>query len=556
MRKYKYENQKTIFNVSWRKQMKFKQIAGMVLLVIFALSVVVPAALADDFDDAIALDIKTQEFYADFEIIMITQVNPVMEDVSGASISGVKTNLENVEEDLEENIEDLEKLPKSMTAIFIAQAELYKNEVSAAIDAVEYIEKMSEWRNASEDLFEDTENKDLEGIKTSRKALENLVPTLFNAREAVIESLEGFGPKSKAVADVFKLILDSINQALLLDSNDSETSFDDVDELMSKSTPFVVADLFLDSGSEGKLQVAWDATNADFVTMEANLNAELCANKDGKLYKLALEQLADNAKDFSDEAEDKVNLVSKYKLNDELEDTFEDFEDDFKDLEKDIRKAAALTEGKDCGTDNPAPAPAEPAKTEWEQYEDLDKAYDEAEEDYEDYDADLEKARDEKDSKDIKKYDKKLDDLKDDTVDDLIKDAEDLLDKVEKDKTIESQKLLINKLEDLIDDLEELEDDIKDAIKGKTNSASNTSSSGSNFIPAKTSTTSSTVKQNSATGNTVQKLSGFPTVGTQQNAVTSTTNKAEFVEIALLVGGLVLVTLVIMFLLAVLLFKK
>ncbi len=558
--------------------MKINKIAMVFVLLLFAIGTIVPAALSVDSvadlqskydesikkinsafdkiqdvdleqDDAKAkLQINEVKTVAQSELVVLKQIRSAMEELISKG-----DNTQAAQDLLAElNGANFAGIPDLMGLISYLDQKIEARNAAAAFTAVEakFIASKAKFDAA------------MANLNIAASPAVSVVKTNNNIVKAETVVLKEVRTTTKKYVNNFDLI--NLNPVL----------FNDFDNLLNVVDSHNYLNMILDNeeldivlyseayiaNKEG-LDVDYKALEAQFTSLKANLNTELCATKTGDNQKLMLKGLSAKAKDFANEANAHATIAGNnadFNIGPELL----DWETKFNKLSTDINTHISSAKATDCsvvgsGTD-PVVDPVVPpvVLTEWEQYEALDKAFDDAEDDFDDYDAKLEKARDDKDSKDIKKYEGKLEDLSDDTVSDLINDAEDLLDKVEKDKTIENQKLLINKVEDLIDDLESLEDDIKKAIKGTTNSSSNVSSTGSNFVAAKTSTTSSTVPQNAVTGNTVQKISGFPTTGVPQNAVTSTTDKAEFVEIALLVGGLVLVTLVIMFLLAVLLFKK
>lgn len=519
--------------------MNFKQIIGMVLLVIFAFSVVVPAALADDFDDILAIDDKMLKLYGDFETIMVSKVAPVVDGLPGASISGVKSDLEKIKVDIDKNIKEYQKYPKSMVAYSLTNADLFKDEVNAAIDAVEYLEKEASWDKAITALGDELDDEDLAGIKKERKVLEDLAPVLFAAREGALE-MAGFGASSPDVSGVFNMVLASVNDDLFLDF-DSTKEFDDVEEMMNKTKPFIISDLFIDAEETYPAKVS--TLKTELAEFKAGLNTELCAGKDGKLYKLALDKLRIDADNFAEEAADDAE-TAKENFYTKLEVKFELLQKDFEKVEDDAKAAAAVTKGENCGTTTPPPANNTPTD-EWKLFDQYDADFEAHEDDYYDYKKKYEKAKYDNDSKDIKKYDNKLDDLEND-VDDTIDDVEDLIDVVEKKKeAVKDYKKLLNKLDDLVDDLDDLKDDIDAVLKGKT-SASSTSSS-VNFVPAKT--TSVPTKTTTPAVNTVTFT---PPVAQQPVAAA----QDDFVELALLGGGVLVVGVLILFLLAMLFLRK
>lgn len=188
--------------------------------------------------------------------------------------------------------------------------------------------------------------------------------------------------------------------------------------------------------------------------------------------------------------------------------------------------------------------PTTPLLPEEQQYKDWKQKFNDYEDDYDTYSDKYKDAVADKDNKDIKKYDNKLDDL-DDELKDLESDLDDMINDLE-DKDD-------NKYDDLIDDLDNLYDDVKD-LREKI-----AVTLGKKTTVTEPVVTPTTVKTEDSKV-TVQTLSTLPTTGAQTAAVTANTpagtsvfSWASVQENLWLIAGIVVLVAVIIFLLALLL---
>lgn len=174
-------------------------------------------------------------------------------------------------------------------------------------------------------------------------------------------------------------------------------------------------------------------------------------------------------------------------------------------------------------------------------YDELITRLKQHDDDYNYYKKKYQKAMDEEDDQDIKKYKQKLEDI-DDKLKDLDKEAKTLEDEVQTDITDQQKK------DKLLDDLDNLRSDI-DTLRGKIDEALNPKKQNT----ATSETTTSSLPTNAKPSDT--KVEIVPFASPQGTSADATTGWDEFQPLAWLVGGIVILLAGIVFLLAMLLRK-
>ncbi len=558
-------------------KMEFKKIIAGVLLLLFVVGMIVPAALAAEDTSAL----KTKVDAAELEVIKAEgdYFNALSDLQNGKDAKTVKTNLGKVKivydaqlKVLKDVRAELEKMQADGKDIGQAGSDL----LTKVSDGIVLMNKMmaeltyatlaadarlvlaGSWNTLTGGSIEPVNAAigpgDVAALKKHLPILakdgEVLVKALKHAQEVSMNIPPGtdiIEPLDQIYMDGPTSLLFEIEAAFAINPG---TTVDTVLDIPAVGYGYAVLAV-TDTTSMNGFEFVYKKNKADFDAYKADLNKELCAKKDGQKEKLALVALA-SVVQVNEKAADKFENLLKigFSGNPKFDDYVKrnaDYEKKFADLAADIVKTANEATCVSGSSGSSGSGSTTTPKTLEGKYEALDSKYETAKDDYYDYKKDYEKAVVEDDSKDKKDAEEELEDLEED-VDGFIKDVRSLEKDVKKDTTLTSseKKSLLKKLEDLEEDLESLDDKIENVLDGKTVSASSVSSSSSNFVPAPTTSKPAEVSK------PVETINLFPTgtVGAQP------IQEDNFVEMALLIGGVVIVGLLILFLLGIVILRK
>lgn len=185
-----------------------------------------------------------------------------------------------------------------------------------------------------------------------------------------------------------------------------------------------------------------------------------------------------------------------------------------------------------------------------ERVSELESKYEEYEDDFNFFRRKYDRAKDDNDKSDLDKYEDKLQDL-DDDLDNLKDDVEDLIDEIE-DSNDDND--LLNKLDNVEEDISDLKERIDDVLSPGRSGSSQLS----NYITPSVGSLPSNIGAQSSEGsvNVVVEPWQFPPIPDSATSLSSGATPSaniSFSKIAWLVGGIIIFTAVIVFLLALLL---
>ncbi len=623
--------------------MEIKKIAGIILLLLFVVSIAVPAALAKPelsemqkvvsaADEAVksAGDEYTNKLFPLLNTGTAKQLETAVEDLEDmeGDVSLALNNYELVRWQYLNSMTSGESLTLEEssflkeitdTKVPVAAALLGKVKKSVvAFDAeVKIAEMIPEFQNLTEKWF--GKNKDgvsfrlfnsikddapVSVVESNQEDLLDLIKELADIRDDAQSMLVKISGNDLVKADTktgFEQLVSAINHEDLLDSY-----WDENINMVRLADAYIAA--------EKDLVDSMNQLNSQLSQVGQEFSQAVCLGNDFSVFEIALEGISAKASLLSKEAYNHSYMAYKFDL-DALEDKLDKFSDEFDEISEDAddvnedEVACAVVDvdptdddstdddsaddedrDEDDSTDDDSTdddSTDEDDSTDDEDRdedrdeddstdddstdddstddstteEDLWTKYSKAKKDYRDletkYDSDKKKydrAVSEQDKSDIKKYKNRLNDIEDD-VEKLQDVVEDLIDEVELDKEVTDKTLLLNKLDDLEEDVDDLENSVDNTLSSKKSGTSTSKSSTTTYTPPKS---TSTTKSPTNTGSSVkvEKINLLPPVTNPVAPQSVTTQEDSFVELALLAGGVFVVAMLVMFLLAVLLFKR
>jgi len=592
--------------------MEIKKIAGIILLLLFVVSIAVPAALAKPelsemqkvvsaADEAVksAGDEYTNKLFPLLNTGTAKQLETAVEDLEDmeGDVSLALNNYELVRWQYLNSMTSGESLTLEEssflkeitdTKVPVAAALLGKVKKSVvAFDAeVKIAEMIPEFQNLTEKWF--GKNKDgvsfrlfnsikddapVSVVESNQEDLLDLIKELADIRDDAQSMLVKISGNDLVKADTktgFEQLVSAINHEDLLDSY-----WDENINMVRLADAYIAA--------EKDLVDSMNQLNSQLSQVGQEFSQAVCLGNDFSVFEIALEGISAKASLLSKEAYNHSYMAYKFDL-DALEDKLDKFSDEFDEISEDAddvnedEVACAVVDvdptdddstdddsaddedrDEDDSTDDDSTDDDSTDDSTTE--EDLWTKYSKAKKDYRDletkYDSDKKKydrAVSEQDKSDIKKYKNRLNDIEDD-VEKLQDVVEDLIDEVELDKEVTDKTLLLNKLDDLEEDVDDLENSVDNTLSSKKSGTSTSKSSTTTYTPPKS---TSTTKSPTNTGSSVkvEKINLLPPVTNPVAPQSVTTQEDSFVELALLAGGVFVVAMLVMFLLAVLLFKR
>jgi uncharacterized protein YoxC len=543
--------------------MEGKKIIALLLLLVLAISATAPAVLAE-YDSS--KEVKyTEQADSKLDVTITLFEDVVMKNQGKKSpkeFTDARLAAEEILESADELFDEYKSIELNLLAIkdkgetldaqgegLLKEIPLQKEKTISLMRETFLMFLEPEWNNTYDLLGEQLfQIKDLTNIKKYSEKLEEMNSVLEQMFDLAKDYKKSPFVSAETRAQFESIYLEIGNKQMII-----ECGPDFPDNDCSPNEYFIFSSAYRVTAPDSEYNSKLATFKTQVSKIKSELNSELCAGKDGSTQKLALNGIENDAAGYSWSIGYFISKISGVNELASLKDTLSKMQADFDKIIKDCEAAKALTKGENCTpagndqTDNSSKG------AEWSTYDKYDAAYDELADDFEYYHEKYDDAVEEDDSSDIKKYKNELEDIQDEA-EDLADDVEDLLDDVEDKDAIIDQKKLIDKLEDLSDDLESLQDDLTEVITGKSekNSAVSTNSAAA-FIPAKS---NQAAVQNDNAPVTVEKLNFFVPQTENEETAAAAESDADFLTLALLVGGIAVAAVVIVFLLVSLLLRK